>query len=344
MQAVKSVFRGVGHYVPPRVVTNNDLSALMDTSNEWIIERTGIQERRFVEPEVRTSDLAVEATKAVLDRTGLSAKDIDFIVAATLSPDFFFPGIGTILQHRMGMSHVPALDIRAQCSGFVYGTATADALIRAGQAKRILLVCAEVQSKSLDLTTAGRDMAVLFGDGAAATIIEAQPDNGDRRAMLSDRNARGVIDSILGSDGSGAEVLYMRAPGSATEGFVRHEDIDAKNIRPRMEGRTVFKNAVTRMSECVNTLLERNGVSPADVALFFPHQANMRINEFLREKLGLPKEKVFNNIERYGNTTAATIPLCLSEAEQQGRLKQGDLIVSVAFGAGFTWGANLIRW
>jgi 3-oxoacyl-[acyl-carrier-protein] synthase-3 len=341
MHSTKSVIKGVGHYVPSHVVTNQDLSQLMETSHEWIVERTGIHERRFVTEGTRTSDLAFEAVQNLFERTGTSTKDIDYIIFATLSPDFYFPGVGPILQHRMGFERVPALDIRAQCSGFVYGVSTADALIRSGQAKRILLVCAEVQSTVLDLTTAGRDMAVLFGDGAGAVIIEAQ--SGSPSALVKEKSS-GIIDSILGSDGSGAEVLCLRSPGSATPNFIRHEDLETGNTRPKMDGRTVFKNAVTRMAESVSTLLERNRVDPSDVSLVFPHQANMRINEFLREKLQLPKERVFNNIEKYGNTTAATIPICLSEAEAQGRLNKGDLIVTVAFGAGFTWGANLIRW
>jgi 3-oxoacyl-[acyl-carrier-protein] synthase-3 len=313
----------------------------METSHEWIVERTGIHERRFVEEGVCTSDLAERAVQNVFERTGFTAKDIDYIIFATLSPDFYFPGVGPMLQNRMGFSRIPALDIRTQCSGFVYGISTADALIRSQQAKRVLLVCAEVQSRVLDLTTTGRDMAVLFGDGAGAAIIEAE--KGSPQDALHGTTS-GVIDSILGSDGSGAEVLCLRTPGSATPGFIRHEDLENNAIRPKMDGRTVFKHAVTRMAESVQVLLERNKVAPAKVNLVVPHQANMRINEFLREKLELPKERVFNNIEKYGNTTAATIPICLSEAEQQGRLKRGDLIVTVAFGAGFTWGANLIRW
>ena len=337
MMTTRSVIRGVGHYVPPRVVTNTDLEKLMETSHEWIVERTGIHERRFVEPGVRTSDLAIKAVENALSRAELQVGDIDYIIAATLSPDYFFPGIGPIVQKRMGFKKIPALDIRTQCSGFVYGLSTADALIRAGQAKRLLLVCAEVQSQSLDLTTRGRDMSVLFGDGAAAVVVEAQSDDGSPLP-------RGVLDSILGSDGSGAEVLCLHAPGSATPNFISHQALDDGLQFPQMDGRVVFKNAVVRMGESVTTLLARNGVSPEMLNLVVPHQANLRINEFLREKLGLPKEKVFNNIERYGNTTAATIPLCLSEAEQMGRLKKGDLVVTVAFGAGFTWGANLIRW
>ncbi len=341
MQHTKSVIRGVGHYVPPRVVTNHDLSTIMETSNEWIVERTGILERHFVDEGVHTSHLAEQAVRNLFDNTGLGVKDVDYILFATLSPDFYFPGVGPILQNRMGFHRIPALDIRTQCSGFVYGVSTADALIRSGQAGRVLLVCAEVQSPVLDMTTAGRDTAVLFGDGAAAVIIESQ--SGSRSQILKDQNS-GILDSILGSDGSGAEALCLRAPGSASVGFIRHEDIEKGNTRPKMDGRTVFKNAVTRMAEVVSEILERNKVSASEIDLVIPHQANMRINEFLREKLHLPKEKVFNNIEKYGNTTSATIPICLSEAIQQGRLKKGDLIVTVAFGAGFTWGANLLRW
>jgi 3-oxoacyl-[acyl-carrier-protein] synthase-3 len=342
MQGLKSVIRGVGHHVPARIVTNQELQSCMETTHEWIVERTGIHERRFVEPGTRTSDLAENAVRDLFARTGLDTKDIDYIIFATLSPDYYFPGVGPTIQHRMGFGRIPSLDIRTQCSGFVYGLSTADALIRSGQAKRILLICSEVQSPVLDLSTAGRDMAVLFGDGAGAVIIEAE--SGSPSEILKNSHCRGIVDSIMGSDGSGAEVLMLRTPGSATPGFITHDDLEKGLHRPRMDGRTVFKNAVTRMSEVVQEILTRNQVSPERINLMVPHQANLRINEFLREKLGFPKEKVFNNIEKYGNTTAATIPICLSEAEQQGRLKKGDLVLTVAFGAGFTWGANLIRW
>lgn len=331
---IKSVIRSVAHYVPERRVTNDDLSAMMDTSDAWITERTGIKERRFVEKGTRTSDLAERAALEALQKAGWAPNEVDLIVVATLSPDFYFPGVGVILQQRLGCRTIPALDIRAQCSGLVYGLSCVDGYIKSRQAKKVLLVCAEVQSPVLDLTTRGRDMAVLFGDGAGALTIEAS-DGAD---------GRGLIDSYLGSDGAGAEVLCMRLPGTAAPGFVTTEDIQEARVHPSMDGKLVFKNAVTRLLETASVLLERNRVRPEEIDLIIPHQANMRINEMVRSQLGLPPEKVYNNIQRYGNTTAATIPICMSEAVADGRLKKGDLVLTIAFGAGFTWGGNLLRW
>lgn len=331
---LRSVIRSVAHYVPERRVTNDDLSTMMETSDSWITERTGIKERRFVEKGTRTSDLGEHAAREALEKAGWSAQDVDLIVVATLSPDFYFPGVGVILQQRLGCRNIPALDIRAQCSGLVYGLSCVDGYIKSRQAKKVLLVCAEVQSPVLDLTTRGRDMAVLFGDGAGVLTIEAS-DGSD---------GRGVIDSYLGSDGSGAEVLCMRLPGTASPGFVTAEDIQEARVHPSMDGKLVFKNAVTRLLETASALLQRNKVRPEEIDLIIPHQANMRINEMVRSQLGLPSEKVFNNIQRYGNTTAATIPICMSEAVAEGRLKKGDLVLTIAFGAGFTWGGNLLRW
>lgn len=343
MNLISSVIRGVGHHVPAKVVTNLDLSRLMDTSDEWIIERTGIRERRFVEEGTTTSDLALPAIQMACSRAGVEAKDCDMIIAATLSPDYFFPGIGTVLQHKLGMKNVPALDIRAQCSGLVYGLATADAYLRTGLAKRILLVCSEVQSPILDKTNRGRDMAVLFGDGAGALVIEAQNCPEGQRPT-GHNSTRGVIDSLMGSDGSGAHLLFLKAPGSTTAGFMTQQSLDSGDIHPKMDGRVVFKNAVTRMLEVATAVLERNGLKPSDVDLVLPHQANLRINEAVREKLGISEDRVFNNIQKYGNTTAATIPICMSEASEQGKIKEGQLVMTLAFGAGFTWGCNLIRW
>lgn len=338
----KSVIRAVAHYVPERAVTNDDLAGMMETSDQWITERTGIKERHWVEEGTATSDLAVRAADQAIKKSGWAADSFDLIVAATLSPDLYFPGIGVLVQHKLGMKNVPpALDIRAQCCGLVYGLATADSFIRSGQAKRVLLVCSEVQSPVLDCTTGGREMAVLFGDGAGALVIEAV--EGKERATAHN-NERGVIDSLMGSDGSGAQVLMLHSPGTATPGFIRHEDIDAGRYHPSMDGRTVFKNAVVRMCEAAETILKRNDVNPDRVNLLIPHQANLRINEAVRERLSLPPERVFNNIQKYGNTTSATIPICMSEAVAAGKLKEGDLLLTAAFGAGFTWGCNLVRW
>jgi 3-oxoacyl-[acyl-carrier-protein] synthase-3 len=313
----------------------------METSDAWITERTGIKERRFIDrPGQSTSELAEFAARRALERSGWSPADLDLLVVATLSPDYYFPGVGVLLQRRLGCRCIPAIDLRAQCSGLVYGLSCVDGYIKSGQASKVLLVCAEVQSPVLDLTTRGRDMAVLFGDGAGALTIEgvacAEAD--------SERGTRGVIDSFLGSDGAGAEVLCMKVPGTATPGFISATDVEQHQVHPFMDGKVVFKNAVTRLVETAQTLLQRNGVSAGDLDLVVPHQANLRINELVREQLGLPRERFFNNIERYGNTTAATIPICLSEAVEQGRLRSGDLVLTVAFGAGFTWGGNLVRW
>jgi 3-oxoacyl-[acyl-carrier-protein] synthase-3 len=332
-----SVVRSVAHYVPERRVTNDDLSKLMETSDAWITERTGIKERRFVENDtISTTTLGVEAAQRALALAGWAAKEVDLIVAATLSPDYYFPGIGVMLQHRLGCTTVPALDIRAQCSGLVYGLSCVDGYVKSRQAKKILLVCAEVQSPVLDLSTRGRDMAVLFGDGAGALCIEA--------VEQGDAEGRGIIDSYLGSDGGGADVLCMKTPGTATPGFVRASDLEEAKIHPHMDGKVVFKNAVVRLVETATALLKRNNLTPEDIGLLVPHQANLRINEMVREQLGLAPERVFNNIHRYGNTTAATIPICLSEAREQGALQPGMLVMTVAFGAGFTWGGNLVRW
>ena len=333
---LRAQIRSVAHYVPERRVSNDDLSKFMDTSDEWITERTGIKERRFVDTSCAgTSELGERAARVALERAGWSAQDVDLIVVATLSPDYYFPGVGVMLQQKLGCRTIPALDIRAQCSGLVYGLSVVDGYVKSLQAKKILLVCAEVQSPVLDLTTRGRDMAVLFGDGAGAVTIEAV------EGTASDR---GIVDSFLGSDGSGAEVLCMKLPGTATPGFISADDIQQSRVHPSMDGKLVFKNAVTRLLETAGTLLQRNRISSEQIDLIIPHQANLRINEMVRTQLGLPPEKVFNNIQRYGNTTAATIPICMSEAVAEGRLKQGDLVLTLAFGAGFTWGGNLIRW
>lgn len=333
---IRSCIRSVAHYVPERRVSNDDLSKVMETSDAWITERTGIKERRFVDATCAgTSELGEKAARLALGKAGWGAEDLDLIVVATLSPDYYFPGVGVMLQQKLGCRTIPALDIRAQCSGLVYGLSVVDGYVKSRQAKKILLVCAEVQSPVLDLTTRGRDMAVLFGDGAGALTIEA---------IDGASEDSGIIDSFLGSDGSGAEVLCMKVPGTATPGFISAEDIQAARVHPSMDGKQVFKNAVTRLLETAGTLLQRNKITPEQIDLIIPHQANMRINEMVRSQLGLPPEKVFNNIQKYGNTTAATIPICMSEAVAEGKLKQGDLVLTLAFGAGFTWGGNLIRW
>lgn len=341
----KAVISGVGHYVPDHVVKNKDLEKFMDTSDEWIQERTGIKERRWVQDEeTTTSDLGVHAAKNLLAKTATPPHEIDFLIAATLSPDFYFPGIGTAIQTKLSLGPIGALDIRTQCSAFPYGLATANGLIRAGTFKNILFIGAELHSKVLDKTTRGRDVAVLFGDAAAATLISAEEVSAPDQLPSAQNTERGIIDTILGSDGTGAEILTIRSPGLATPGFMTQSVLEQGAHYPYMEGRAVFKQAVKRMLEAATEILKRNGITPDDVDLVVPHQANLRINDAVTDRLGIPPERVFNNIQKYGNTTAATIPLCLSEAEAEGKLKRGDLVLTVAFGAGFTWGASLFRW
>jgi 3-oxoacyl-[acyl-carrier-protein] synthase III len=339
---IKSVIKAVAHHVPERIVPNAELAEKMTTSNEWIVERTGIEQRRFIaEPGVSTTDIAMPAIEKVLQKTGHTPADIDMIVASTLSPDLYFPGIGTLIQHRLGAKTIPALDIRAQCSGLVYGLSTCDAFIKSGQAKRILLVCSEVQSPALDLSDRGRDMAVLFGDGAGALIIEAEE---CKELPSLQNNERGIIANSLHSDGSGAEVLCLRSPGTATKGFLAKETYESGDWHPQMDGKAVFKNAVVRLGEVAEELLLAAKGSTADIDLLLPHQANLRINEMVRERLGLSEAQVFNTIQKYGNTTSATIPIGMSEAEENGLLKPDMIVMTIAFGAGFTWGGNLLRW
>ena len=336
----KTVLSYFSQFLPEKIVTNEDLSQMMDTNDAWIRERSGISERRFVEEPVCTSDIALKAVDILLKKSGYAPESFDCIIANTLSPDYYFPGIAPTIQNKLNFPNIPALDVRVQCSAFVYSVQMADAFIRSGIYKRILLVFADVQSKLLELTTAGRNVAVLFADGAAAVVCEAQS---CQTAPSCQNQESGVIDSILGSDGTGTELLLLRSPGTATTGFLNQHAFEQGDWHPKMDGRAVFKHAVTRMCEVAESLLKRNHISPQDLTCLIPHQANFRISEFVREKMGLPVEKVFNNIHLYGNTTSGTIPICLNEALEQGRIKKGDLILTVAFGAGFTWGGNLIR-
>ncbi|MCA9726310.1 MAG: ketoacyl-ACP synthase III [Candidatus Eisenbacteria bacterium] len=322
---------GIGHYVPPRVLTNHDLEALMDTSDEWIRQRTGIEERRVVEPGVPTSELAFQAAQNALAHAQVEAKDVDLIVVATLSPDYYFPGVGVLLQDRLGAREIPALDIRQQCSGFVYGLSIADQYIRTGTYERVLVVGAEVQSAGLDYTTRGRDLAVIFGDGAAAVV-------------LGPSEEPGVISVHLHSQGKYFDMLWLEKPGSQSAPTITAHDLEEGRHFPHMEGQTVFKHATRRFAEAIHEVLSHNGTKVEDIDLFFFHQANLRIIDAISKMIGIPPEKSFNNLQRYGNTTAASIPLCMSEAVEQGRLQRGQLVCPVAFGSGFTWGSALIRW
>jgi 3-oxoacyl-[acyl-carrier-protein] synthase-3 len=326
----RSIITGTGHYVPPRVVTNQDLEKLMNTSDEWIRERSGIVERRHIDGRVGTSDLAVEAARRAIDNAKIDPSSIDFVVAATLSPDHYFPGIGVLVQAKLGLGTIGALDVRNQCSGFIYALATADQFIRAGTYKRILLVASEVQSTNLDFSDQGRDMSVLFGDGAGAVILEP---NGDD-------DGRGLLSTHLFSDGRFAHHLWMETPCPTFQrGF-----FDEGRFYPKMDGRNVFVNACQRMPEAVRASLEANGLVVDDIDALIPHQANDRISLMVAKGLKIPVEKVVRNIQRFGNTTAASIPIALDEAVKDGRIKTGSLVALTAFGSGFTWASALIRW
>ncbi len=330
----RTVIKGIGHYVPPRVVTNFDLEKMMNTSDEWIRERTGIVERRWAEPGVGTSDLATEAALRAIEDAGIDKSEIDFIIAATLSPDHYFPGIGVMVQAKLGLGEIGALDVRDQCSGFIYALSVADQYIRAGTFKKILLVAAELQSANLDYSDEGRDMAVLFGDGAGALILEPN-DSGD---------GRGVLSCHLFSDGRFVSELWMEKPSSKDNPTFRTEFFEQGRFYPRMNGRTVFKNACEKMPQAVMLGLKHLGLTVGDIDYLIPHQANDRISQMVARGLKIPEEKVIRNIQRYGNTTAASIPIALSEAVKDGRIKPGMLVAMAAFGAGFTWGSAFIRW
>ncbi len=345
----RSVIAGVGMYVPANVITNEDLTKYMETSDAWIQERTGIKERRFAHrTEETTTTMGVEAAKMAMERAGVTASEIDFIVFATLSPDYYFPGCGVLLQRALQMKEVGALDVRNQCSGFIYALSVADQFIRSGMYKNILVVGSEKHSFGLDLTTRGRNVSVIFGDGAGAVVL--QPTNEDR----------GILSTHLHSDGSEAEVLAMYNPGThanhwkeglaeydraeAAEMFMSHAMIDKAQLFPNMDGQTVFKKAVVKFPEVIMEALQKNGYQPKDLSLLIPHQANLRISQFVQQKLGLTDQQVYNNIQRYGNTTAASIPIALCEAWQEGKIKKGDLLCLAAFGSGFTWASALLKW
>jgi len=338
---------GTGGYVPPRVVTNDDLREQygIDTTHDWIVQRTGIEERRYAEPGTGSSDLAVPACEEAIKNAGITPKDIDMILFCTLSPDIHFPGSGCFLQRKLGMldgdnpKFVPAMDIRNQCSGFVYGLATAASMVQNGSCKHVLLVGAETHSAALDFSTRGRTVTSLFGDGAGAVVVSATDED------------RGVRNWTLGADGRGIEALYLRVFDITKRPYVKLETdkmgnglIEPPDMWPQMDGKPVFKNAVERMCMSLMQVLWEKQLSANDIDLFAFHQANMRINQYVAQQLGLPEEKLLHNIQKYGNTTAATIPLLLWEAEKNGRLKRGMKVAMVAFGAGFTWGAAICDW
>jgi len=325
---------GLGHFLPSRVVTNDDMRQWMDTSDEWITQRSGIRERRWVEGDVGAAELAEHAARQALAQAGVEPSQLDLILFSTLSPDLNFPGSSCLLQARLGIPGVATLDLRNQCTGFIYGLATADAFIRSGMMRRILVVGSEVHSTGLDRSTRGRDVTVLFGDGAGAAVVTAA-ESGDSARLL---------DHELHADGRYAEILMVEAPASRLNPRLTAEMMEQGRHYPKMDGKAVFKHAVERLPEVIRSILARNGYGLDDVALLVPHQANMRINEMVARQLGFPGEKVVHNIQKYGNTTAASIPIALHEAVEEGRVKKGDLVVLAAFGAGLTWGATLVRW
>ena len=331
-----SKISGLGFYVPDNVVTNDDLSKIMDTNDEWIQERTGIQERRhIVRGEDTTTTMGVKAAKIAVERSGVSNDDIDFIVFATISPDYYFPGPGVELQKELGMKTIGALDIRNQCSGFVYALSVADQFIKTGMYKNILVVASEVQSLGLDMTTRGRGVSVIFGDGAGAAVLSRS--NDDSR----------ILSTHLHSEGEHAKELAVLAPGMGgrwVTDILADNNPDDESYYPYMNGQFVFKHAVVRFSEVINEGLQANNLKVSDIDMLIPHQANLRISQFIQKKFGLNDDQVFNNIQKYGNTTAASIPIALTEAWEQGKIKKGDTVVLAAFGSGFTWASAIIKW
>jgi 3-oxoacyl-[acyl-carrier-protein] synthase III len=323
-----------GHYVPEKIVTNDYLSEIMNTNNEWIVERTGIQQRRWFTPGIDTvTSMSVAASKIALERAALNSKDIDFIIFATITPDYFLPGNGVLLQRELGMQVIGALDIRNACSGFIYALSIADQFIKTGMYQNILVVGAEIQSSALDKSDAGRSSAVIFADGAGAVIVGRAKDN-----------QKGILSTHLHADGDYAEELYCKDPGSSREVRLSPELLESGSFYLQMNGNAVFKHAIVRFQEVIEEALAANQKQVSDIDLLVPHQANLRISNYIQQKLGLPDEKVFNNIMYYGNTTAGTIPIALSEAYEKNLLKEGDLICLAAFGSGFTWASALLYW
>lgn len=347
----RSKIAGIGMYVPKNVVTNQDLTKYMDTNDEWIQERTGIKERRYAHrTEETTTTMAVEAARIAIERAGTTVEEIDFIVFATLSPDYYFPGCGVLLQRAMKMKEIGALDVRNQCSGFVYALSVADQFIQTGMYKNILVVGSEKHSFGLDFSTRGRNVSVIFGDGAGAVVLQPTEDKD-----------QGILSTHLHSDGESAEILAMYNPGThanywgtknyadfddakIAQMFMSHKMIDNAQNFPFMDGPSVFKKAVVKFPEVIVEALTKNNYQPADISMLIPHQANLRISQFVQQKLGLQDSQVYNNIQQYGNTTAASVPIALCEAWEKGLIKIGDLVCLAAFGSGFTWASALLKW
>lgn len=332
-----SKISGLGYYVPENVVTNNDLSKIMDTNDAWIQERTGIKERRWIKEgsEDTSAVMGAKAAKIAIKRAGLEPKDIDFIVFATLSPDMYFPGCGVQIQDMLGLNTVGALDVRNQCSGFIYALSTADQFIKTGMYKNVLVIGSEFHSGGLDKTDRGRGVTVIFGDGAGAAILSRE-----------EANNKGILSTHLHSEGKFAEELVVKSPSImhwVPKLIEENNDVDPDYF-PYMNGQLVFKNAVVRFDEVINEGLTKNNLKASDIDMFIPHQANLRISQFVQRRFKLRDDQVFNNIMEYGNTTAASIPIALTQAWEQGKIKSGDLVVLATFGSGFTWGSAIIRW
>jgi 3-oxoacyl-[acyl-carrier-protein] synthase-3 len=333
-----SKITGLGYFVPENIVTNDDLSKIMDTTDEWIQERTGIQERRHIikGSGETTTTMGIKAATIAIERSGIAKDDIDFIVFATISPDYYFPGPGVTLQKELGLRTIGALDIRNQCSGFVYALSIADQYIKTGMYKNILIVGSELQSLGLDMTNRGRGVSVIFGDGAGAAVLSREEDV-----------TKGVLSTHLHSEGEHAKELSVLAPGMGgrwVTDILTDNDPNDESYFPYMNGQFVFKNAVVRFSEVINEGLEANNLKVSDISMLIPHQANLRISQFIQKKFGLSDDQVFNNIQKFGNTTAASIPIALTEAWEQGKIKSGDVVVLAAFGSGFTWASAIIKW
>ena len=332
----RSKIKGLGYYVPENVVTNDDLSKLMDTSDAWIQERTGIKERRHVVKGTdTTTTMGAKAALKALEAAGVSKEEVDFVVFATLSPDYYFPGCGVLVQKELGLKTVGALDIRNQCSGFLYALSVADQYIKTGMYRNILVIASETQSPALDMSTRGRNMAVLFGDGAGAAVVSRS------------EGENGILSTHLHSEGAYADALAMIAPGVGTKWvpeILAENDPDDVSYYPNMNGQFVFKNAVVRLAEVINEGLEANGLTVGDIDMLVPHQANLRISQFVQHQFKLSDAQVYNNIMKDGNTTAASVPIALAEAVGEGKIKEGDVVVLAAFGSGFTWASAIIRW
>jgi 3-oxoacyl-[acyl-carrier-protein] synthase-3 len=332
--AIYSKISGLGFYVPEQVVTNDDLSKLMDTSDEWIIERTGIKERRFFKEGVDSvSSMAVNAARVALQRAKKEPKDVDLIVLATLSPDYTFPGSGVLVQRELGLRQIPCFDIREQCSGFIYALSLAEQYIKTGAIKTALVIGSEVQSNIFEISNRGRNMSVIFGDGAGACVLEAHSEQG-----------KGLLSTHLHADGNHAEELMLEHPGSRLKNRISQEMIDKGEFLPHMNGKLVFINAVKHFPEVIREALAHNNLKETDIDLLVPHQANQRITSAIQKEFNLPDEKVVSNIHKYGNTTAASIPIALTEAWEAGRIKDGDIVCMASFGSGFTWASALFRW